>query len=40
MLEKIDNDSREKINKAIEIAASAVESIVIDGVDFAMNKYN
>ena len=40
VLEKIDEETREKLNNAIHLAAEAVEDIIEKGIDYAMNKYN
>lgn len=40
VLEKIDKETREKFNEAINIAANAIEDIIVNGIDHAMNTYN
>lgn len=40
VLEKINNDARNTLNEAIEKATKAVEEILLNGIDIAMNKFN
>lgn len=40
MLEKIDNNTREILDEAILNTAKAIEEILENGIDIAMNKYN
>ncbi len=40
VLSRFNKEEREKIDEAIEKAALAVETIIADGIDKAMNKFN
>ena len=40
VLEKIDTESRSILDKAITNAANAIEEILENGIDIAMNKFN
>ncbi|NLY67045.1 MAG: aminoacyl-tRNA hydrolase [Tissierellia bacterium] len=40
VLSRFDKEEREKIDEAIEKAALAVETIIADGIDKAMNEFN
>ena len=40
VLEKIDAESRSVLDKAITNATNAIEEILENGIDIAMNKFN
>ncbi len=40
VLEKINKEERKILDEAIETGAKAIEEIIENGVDIAMNKYN
>lgn len=40
VLEKINKEEREILNEAVSDAVEAVEEIIKNGIDIAMNKYN
>ena len=40
VLGRFSADDRKRVDEAIELAADAVEKIITDGPDAAMNEYN
>ncbi len=40
VLAKIDDEERKILDKAVDNATEAIEEILKDGIDIAMNKYN
>ena len=40
VLQKIDVDTRKILDEAIKKASNAVDEILLNGIDIAMNKFN
>ena len=40
VLQKIDKETRKTLDKAVILATEAIEDIIVNGIDHAMNTYN